>query len=93
MQLVGGAKEMKGHLSLQRQGGGACLPPQHHFRAVWIVGRCNGQAAAHQRLLEERQVGDTSGQARGHEELPVQTAGQRSHLKQEKTASYYLRGD
>lgn len=53
VQLVGGAKEMKGHLRLQRQGGGARLSPQHHFRAVWIVSRCDRQAAARQRLLRQ----------------------------------------
>lgn len=66
VQLVGGAEEMKGHLSLQRQGGGACIPPQCHLGALCIVGRCDGQAAACQRLLQHRQVGGTGGQASGH---------------------------
>lgn len=91
VQLVGGAKEMKGHLRLQRQGGRARLPPQHHLGAFRIVSRCNRQAAAHQRLLEHGQVGHAGDQAGGCQQLPVQTAGQRSHLKQGKSAGYYLR--
>lgn len=93
VQLVGGAKEVKGHLRLQRQGGGARLPPQQHLGAFRIVSRRNREAAAHQRLLEHGQVGGAGGQAGGREELPVQTARQRSHLEQGKSAGYYLRGE
>lgn len=83
VQLVGGAEEVKRHLGLQRQAGRARLPPQRHLWPLGVIGRCHRQAAARQRLLEQRQVGDSGGQA-GGEELPVETAGKRSHLEEEE---------
>lgn len=47
VQLVGGAEEVKWHLRFEGQSGRARLSAQHHLWALWVVGWCHGQTAAH----------------------------------------------